>query len=226
LELSRLRRGLARPIIIVGAVLALLAVVSPVSDINTLVMPDQRFLFPAILLVLAGLPWKAASPRRGALVAVGVLLVLGLHLVELVSVQPQLRQAADATRLIPAGSPVTTVAIPAAGGCGAGPGPTIGVPSLRWFDVHRLLANGDLRAGLQETSGIQLRFDPVRAPGLTVLVVPAADAGQAVTATADPPPWIEIFACPRDLATARNVLGPAYRTVADGDRFAILRSTG
>lgn len=224
---SRMWESLIRPIMVVGLVLAGLAVVSPVSDINSLVRPDQRFLLPAILLVVACLPWKVATPRRTVAVTAGVLVVLGLHLVELLSVQDGLRQPADTlARLIPSGSSVTTIAVPARGGCGAGPGPTIGVPALKWFDVHRLLAADDLRAGLQETSAVRLRFDPVREPGLTQLVVPADQAGQAVTTTATPPEWIEIFACPVDLAMARRIVGPAYRTGVDGDRFAILRRVG
>ena len=46
-------------------VLAVAAVLDPVGNVNSLTKPDQRLLFPAILIVLAVLPWKPVCPVSG-----------------------------------------------------------------------------------------------------------------------------------------------------------------
>ena len=219
-------RSLRTPVAAAAIALLALALVSPVSNVNDLTKPDQRLLFPAVLLLMASARWKPSGRLRDAAVVAAVLAVLGLHLAELQSVQPPLQRLAQAGwESIPAGSSVTTVAVPSDGGCGTDRVPSIGVPALKWFDVERLLRTGQTRANLQETSAIRLQFNPRIQPGLTALTSSAALAANDIaTATAAPPAYIEVIACSADLDTVQKQLGSRYRRVSVGAGFVILTS--
>ena len=170
----------------------------------------QRLLLPAILLLLAVLPWKRARIRSTVAVAGVVATTLTLHGVTLVSLDAPLQRAFDAIdATIPDNAAVATLAVPADGGCGPQPGPSIGIPSLKWFDVYRMLAHHEVRADLQETSGVVLRFDPTAGPGLTSMSTSASAARAAVDAT--PATYVEAFACPADLVPCRRRAGSPVR---------------
>lgn len=214
------------PVVVAGAVLAALAVLDPIGNVDALTKPDQRLLFPAVLLVLAGLPWRDRAPGRALAVAGVVAGSLVLHAVAVLSTDaPLAALAAGVERAVPPGVAVTTLAVPSDGGCRPGWGPTIGIPALKWFDVGRRLRDGDLRADLQETSGVTLRFDPVAEPGLATRTPPSSQAAEAVQG-AGSTDWVEIFACPADAARAAAALAPTYRTVATGEGYAVLRRSG
>jgi hypothetical protein len=203
--------------------LAVMAVLDPIGNLNSLTKPDQRLLFPAVLLLLACLPWRPLRlPAGGAVVGV-MLVALGLHGIALVSLDAPLQRAFDAIdTAVPADAAVTTVAVPADGGCRPGLGPSIGIPALKWFDVVRMTAWHQVRADLQETSAVVLRFDPRSEPGLTTLSVAAPAAAEAVRATA-PAAYVEVFGCPADVSTVGGTLAPEYRPVVSGDGYAVLR---
>jgi len=198
------------------------AVLDPISNLNDLTKPDQRLLLPAILLLLAVLPWKRALIRGTVAVAGIVATALTLHGVALVSLDAPLQRAFDAIdATIPDNAAVATLAVPADGGCGPQLGPSIGIPSLKWFDVHRMLARHEVRADLQETSGVVLRFDPTAGPGLTSLSTSTSAARAAIDAT--PATYVEAFACPADLVHVTGTLAPRYTQVVSGEGFAIFR---
>ena len=85
--------ALRTPAGITAMILAAVALLDPVGNVNSLTKPDQRLLFPALLLVLAALPWKALRPSTAAagvgLVAAGLV----LHGVAFVSMDAPLQQA-------------------------------------------------------------------------------------------------------------------------------------
>ena len=79
-------RALRTPLGATAMVLAVAAVLDPVGNVNSLTKPDQRLLFPAILIVLAVLPWKPVCPVA-AFACVGIVAAaLAQHAVALVSV--------------------------------------------------------------------------------------------------------------------------------------------
>jgi hypothetical protein len=214
--------ALRTPSGITAMILAAVALLDPVGNVNSLTKPDQRLLFPALLLVLAALPWKALRPSTAAvglgLVAAGLV----LHGVAFVSMDAPLQQAyAAIDDAIPDDAAVATVAIPADGGCRAGAGPSIGIPALKWFDVHRMLDRDEVRADLQETSGIALRFEPVGSPGLTTLSTAATAAGAALDGTQAT--YVEVFGCPADLARVRKTLAGRYTEIRSVEGLAVLR---
>lgn len=206
----------ATPQVVAALAVAIVAVLDPVGNVDSLTKPDQRLLFPAVLLLLAALPWRPMRPRPAVAVVGVVVATLALHGVAWRSADPPLQRALAAIdAAVPATATVTTLAVPADGGCGPGAGPSIGIPALKWFDVARMLPLGLRRAALQETSAVVRRPDPD--PGLTALT-PAAAGATAAT------PVVEVFGCPADVATVRRTLGPGYATVASGDGYAVLRS--
>jgi hypothetical protein len=215
-----LRAALARPLAVAALILAALAVLDPIGNVNSLTKPDQRLLFPAIVLLAAALPWRPLRPRA-CVAAVGVVLAtLALHGVAWVSMDGPLQQASDAIGAgVPAGAAVATVAVPSDGGCSAGVGPSVGIPALKWFDVHRLLRGGEVRAELQETSAVVLRFDPRTGPGLTTISAAPPDAVAAVP----PAAYVEVFGCAADVALVVRGLAPRYAVTATGPGYAVLR---
>jgi hypothetical protein len=214
--------ALRTPLAVAALVLATVAVLDPIGNVNSLTKPDQRLLLPALLLLLAALPWKPARARSTVAVAGVVAVSLLLHGLALVSLDVPLGRVSDAMdATVPGDVAVATLAVPSSGGCGPQPGPSIGIPSLKWFDVHRMLAHHEVRADLQETSGVTLRFDPMISPGLTTLSTAASAARGAVQAT--PATYVEVFACPGDLARVTGALAPEFVQLVSGDGFAILR---
>lgn len=213
---------LRTPLGVAALILTTVAVLDPVGNVNSLTKPDQRLLLPALLLLLAAVPWKPARVRSTLVVAGAVAISLVLHGIALVSLDAPLGRAFDAMdATVPDKVAVATLAVPASGGCGPEPGPSIGIPSLKWFDVQRMLAHHEVRADLQETSGVTLRFDPTRSSGLTTLTTAASAARAAIAAT--PATYVEVFACPVDLARVTEALAPEFVQVASGDGFTILR---
>jgi hypothetical protein len=214
------RGALATPPMIAALILAVVAVLDSVGNVNSLTKPDQRLLFPAILLVLAALPWRRSRPSTDLAVVGVVSATLMLHAVALVSLNAPLQQAYRAIdRAIPVGAGVTTLVVPADGGCQSQSGPTIGIPALKWFDVYRMLNRHEVRANLQETSGVALRYDPITGPGLTTLSTAASAVRPTIDAT--PSAYVEIFACPTDLISISTAMAPRYRKVALGEGFEV-----
>jgi hypothetical protein len=222
LRVGSMRGALRTPLVGAALILAMVAVLEPVNNVNSLTKPDQRLLLPAVVLVLAAMPWQRSRPKAGIAAVAVVSATLLAHTVALVSLNAPLQQIYSATdRAIPDGAAVTTLAVPADGGCGPQPGPSIGIPALKWFDVYRMLNRHEVRANLQETSGVAVRYDPLRGPGLTAASTAAAAAPATVDAT--PATYVEIFACPTDLVRVRSALAPRYVELASGERFGVFR---
>jgi hypothetical protein len=214
--------ALRTPLAAAALVLAAVALLDPLGNVNSLTKPDQRLLLPAILLLLAAMPWNRAG-HRGAVAVTGVVAAtLTLHGIALVSLNVPLQRAYDAVdATIPDNAAVATLAVPANGGCSPQLGPSIGIPSLKWFDVYRMLDHHEVRAVLQETSGVAMRFDPTSGPGLTALSTGASEARAVIEATSST--YVEVFACPADLVGVTGALAPRYAPVVSGEGFAIFR---
>jgi hypothetical protein len=205
-----------------AVLLAICAVVDPISNVNSLTKPDQRLLFPALLLGLAALPWRPARVRNTSVVFGVVAATLVAHGVTWVSLDAPLTRVTDAISTVPSGASVTTIAIPGDGGCRPSSGPSIGIPSLKWFDVARKLRLHDVRAELQETSVVRMRFDPRADPGLRTLTMSAADSVNALSGGATE--YVEVFGCPDALVAVER--GAArYRAIATGDGYLVLHRT-
>jgi hypothetical protein len=84
-----------------------------------------------------------------------------------------------------------------------------------------MLDHHEVRADLQETSGVTMRFDPTSGPGLTALSASVSEARAAIEATSST--YVEVFACPADLVGVTGALAPRYAPVVSGQGFAIFR---
>lgn len=89
------RQDLAHPVVLTATLLAVVAVLDPIGNVNSLIKPDQRLLFPAVLLLLllAALPWRRATTGRSVAVVAVVLADAG-------SAAPSREQAHHATSSI------------------------------------------------------------------------------------------------------------------------------
>jgi hypothetical protein len=210
------------PVLWLSSILALVALVLPISTINDLIKPDERFVVPALLLAIAALPYRVVRRRMTALGPVLAAAVVTLHLVEYVDVGQQIATvdaAIDAG--VPDGTSVLHLTVPAPSGCAPGTGPVTGVPVLKWFAVDHALEGGPALVNIEETSLVHARRSmPADA---TVLDLDVADVSAAVLPTGYP--YLEVVACPSDLAAVRQELAPRYAPVARGDAYTILART-
>ena len=178
---------------------------------------------PALLLAVAALPYRPGRLRVTALGPALAAAVIALHLVEYVDVGQRIAQvdaAIDAA--VPAGTDVLHLTVPSRYGCDPAAGPVTGVPVLKWFAVDHALEGGPARVNIEETSLVHARrsvppdatvLDARRRPTCAAAVLPAGH------------PYIEVVACPSDLAAVRQELAPRYRSIASGDTYTILART-
>jgi hypothetical protein len=220
LDVQALRTAVStRPVLWLGGALAAIALLLPISTVNDLIKPDERFVVPALLLATAALPYRAVRARMTALGPTLAAAVIGMHLVEYVDVGQRIATvdaATDAT--VPDGTTVLDLTVPSRHGCSPTAGPVTGVPVLKWFAVDHALEGGPARVNVEETSLVHAR--PSSTPDATVLALDVPEVATAVL-PADPP-YVEVVACPSDLEAVRQVLEPRYRTIADGDAYTIL----
>jgi hypothetical protein len=223
LDVSAIRTAVStRPVLWLSGALAAVALVLPISTVNDLIKPDERFVAPALLLAVAALPFRAVRRPMTALGPVLAAAVIALHLVEYVDVGQRIaRVDAAIEAAVPDGTNVLHLTVPSPSGCAPAAGPVTGVPVLKWFAVDHALEGGPARVNIEETSLVHARHS--MAPDATVLDLDVADVPAAVRAGGYA--YIEIVACPSDLEAVRQVLAPRYRAIAQGDAYTILTRT-
>ena len=86
-----------RPVLWLSAALAAVALLLPISTVNDLIKPDERFVAPALLLAAAALPYRPGRLRVTALGPVFAAAVVALHLVEYVDVGQRIARVDAAT---------------------------------------------------------------------------------------------------------------------------------
>ena len=211
-----------RPVLWLSAALAAVALLLPISTVNDLIKPDERFVAPALLLAAAALPYRPGRLRVTALGPALAAAVVALHLVEYVDVGQRIAQVDAATdAAVPAATDVLDLTVPSRYGCDPAAGPVTGVPVLKWFAVDHALEGGPARVNVEETSLVHARRSAP--PDATVLTLDVPDVATAVLPATTP--YVEVVACPADLAAVRQVLAPRYRSIAGGDTYAILART-
>jgi hypothetical protein len=212
-----------RPVLWVSAMTAAVALLVPLAEVNELIKPDERFVLPAALLALAALPYRPLRPRTAAAVAVLVVATLGLHVVEYRAAAPQIaRIDAMTDAAIPAGSRMLELAVTSHAGCTPAFGPSVGVPTLKWFGVDHLLETGDALVALDETSIVHARPD-AGPPQLTALTPATPAEAVAAALSADPAyPSVLVVGCPADVDAVVDGLAPTYGTAARGPASAVL----
>jgi hypothetical protein len=225
LDRSALRAALEnRPVLWLAGLLVGIALVLPISMVNDLIKPDERFVVPALLLAVAALPYRAVRPAATAVTALLVVAVLGLHVAEYVDVGRRIARVDDATdAAVPAGAPLVYLTIPSRYGCGASPGVSVGVPVLKWFGVDHAIETGQARVNVEETSIVHA--DGPAEGGMTVLAPTLSEVPGAVLPKAAGHPYVQAIACPSDLAGIERELAPTYRPIAHGEGYTILRRT-
>jgi hypothetical protein len=212
-----------RPVLWVSAMTAAVALLVPLAEVNELIKPDERFVLPAALLALAALPHRPLRPRTAVAVAVLVVAALGLHVVEYRAAAPRIGQIdAMADAAIPAGSRVLELAVPSHAGCTPAFGPSVGVPTLKWFGVDHLLETGGTLVALDETSIVHARPD-AGPPQLTALTPATPAEAVAAALSADPAyPSVLVVGCPADVDGVVDGLAPTYGTAARAPASAVL----
>ena len=211
-----------RPVLWLSGALAAVALVLPISTVNDLIKPDERFVAPALLLAVAALPYHPVRRHMTALGPVLAAAVIALHLVEYVEVGQRIAgvdAAIDAA--VPDGTNVLHLTVPSPSGCTPAAGPVTGVPVLKWFAVDHALEGGPALVNIEETSLVHARRSVP--PDATVLDLDVAAVPAAVL-PADYS-YIEVVACPSDLEAVRQDLAPRYRSIAQGDAYTILTRT-
>jgi hypothetical protein len=212
----------SRPVLWLAGLLVGIALVLPVSMVNDLIKPDERFVLPALLLAVAALPYRAVRPAVTGVTGLLALVVLGLHAVEYVDVGHRIARVDAATdAAVPAGAPLVYLTVPSRYGCEASPGLSVGVPVLKWFGVDHAMETGQTRVNVEETSIV--RADGPAVGGMDVLAPTLAEVPGAVLPVAGQYPYVQAIACPSDLAGIEQALAPAYQPIAEGDGYAILR---
>jgi hypothetical protein len=220
-DLRRWRRSIAtRPVLWLSAVLATVAVVLPISMVNDLIKPDERFAAPAVLLAIAALPYRPTGRCVLALGAALAAVVIGLHVVEYTDVGTRIERidaAIDAD--VPDQAQVLHLTVASRSGCAPSAGPVTGVPVLKWFAVDHTLEGGPPGVNIEETSLVHAR-DPARLD-TTVLSLDTPDITAAVPATGLAYPYIEAIACRSDLTEIAQEIAANYRPIAHGETYAI-----
>jgi hypothetical protein len=221
IDLPRLRRAIAgRPVLWLSAALAVVALVLPISMVNDLIKPDERFVAPALLLATAALPYRRTRFRVTALGAGLAAVVVGLHAAEYHDVGGRIGSidaAIDAN--VPGQTRVLHLTVPSRYGCAPSAGLVTGVPVLKWFAVDHTLEGGPAGVNVEETSLVHAR-EPAELD-TTVLALDVPDVPAAVLPTAFAYPYVEAIACGSDLKEIEHAIAPAYRTIARGDTYAI-----
>ena len=211
-----------RPVLWLSIARAAVALLLPISTVNDLIKPDERFVAPALLLAAAALPYRPGRLRVTVLGPALAAAVVALHLVEYVDVGQRIARVDAATdAAVPATTDVLDLTVPSRYGCDPTAGPVTGVPVLKWFAVDHALEGGPARVNVEETSLVHARGSTP--PDATVLTLDVPEVATAVLPASAP--YVEVVACPADLAAIRQVLAPRYRSIADGDTYAILART-
>jgi hypothetical protein len=224
LDRSALRAAVeGRPVLWLAGLLAGIALVLPVSMVNDLIKPDERFVMPALLFAVAALPHRAVRPAVTGVAGLLAVAVLGLHVVEYVDVGHRIARVDAATdAAVPAGAPLVYLTVPSRYGCEDAPGLSVGVPVLKWFGVDHAIETGQAAVNVEETSIV--RADGPTGGGMTVLAPTLSEVPGVVLPLAADHPYVEAIACPSDLAGIERELAPAYRPIAHGEGYTILRS--
>ena len=225
LDLSRLRTAIAtQPTSWLSTALAAVALVLPISTVNDLIKPDERFVAPAVLLAIAAAPYRVGRFRVTGSGAALAAVAISLHLVEYVDVGQRIAQvdtAIDTT--VPGDASVLHLAIASRHGCGTSAGPVTGVPVLKWFAVDHTLEGGPAGVNVEETSLVHTRSSA--ALDTTVLALDVPEVPTVVLPTAFAYRYIEVIACASDLEKIERSLAPAYEPASRGDAYAILKRT-
>jgi hypothetical protein len=223
IDLPRCRRAIAGlPALWMSAVLAVVAVVLPISMVNDLIKPDERFVVPALLLAVAALPYRPTGRRVPALGAGLAAVVIGLHVVEYTDVGTRIQQidtAIDAR--VPDQARVLHLTVASRYGCAPSAGLVTGVPVLKWYAVDHTLEGGPAGVNIEETSLVHAR-DPARLD-TTVLALDVPDIPASVLPTVVADPYLEVIACGSDLAEIAHEIAPDYRPIAHGDTYTIFK---
>jgi hypothetical protein len=224
-------RSVSRPILVLAAALAVIALAIPWQVVGGMYNPDERILLPALLLAAAALPIMGLTPRRG-LVAVGVVAAgLAVHALQFDRAGRELWRINAATgRAIPAGSRVLSISLfhnDLRSTCNPEPGFTIGDEVLRWFGVVRMLESGGTRLNLMETSFVRKEFSGTTPHDLWAMSLRAPEVAGMLRASpglSRSYPIVELLGCDAEIRAAAAGLGPDYVPVTSGPWFAVLRA--
>jgi hypothetical protein len=217
-------------LLVLSLALVFAALVTPLSTAGGLARPDERLVFPGVLIALTTIGMKRMSATRVLACAASVVLILGLHFMEDRRVSGR---SADIDALIdatvPRGEPVLSLVLsdgPVNGGCDSGfSGPSFGAPTLRWFGLFQLMDNSRFDIDLLETSIVSRTHAIGPRPDLLVetRTTSAFRGGDDLKAESANFAFIEASGCAADLALVRDRYADAYDVVGATAGLEILR---
>jgi len=216
----------SRPVFWLGTVLAAAAVLIPISGLSDLIRPDERFTLPALLVILAALPFREFRFRRAIPMVCLVVVLLGAHAVEYRAVGKAMRNVdVAADTFLPARAPVLSVSLYVVdGGCSPSTTPLIDVASLKWFSTDFAMENGQPRVNFDATSFVYARFNPNSQPGLTMMAATVPEfIHQVLPSVASTYSYVQVLGCAPNVATVEAALAPQYHSVSRGEGFEIFR---
>jgi hypothetical protein len=210
---------------------AVLALFWPFGTLDGMGRPDERLALPAILLLLASLPLRRASPFVSALAAVPVLAVLGLHTAEFRASSGRIEQVLAVVRdRIPPDAPYLSLTVwdgRVEGGCEPSPSrPSIGQPTLKWIALARQIETGKLATHIMGSGLVGIEFPPDRIEDVATFIMKTREvAGWAGTGdSAAPPParYVAVLGCTASRLAAESALARYYVPIESGDSVTVL----
>jgi hypothetical protein len=217
-------------LVVLSLALVFAALVTPFSTAGGLVRPDERLVFPGVLIALCTIGMKPVSAARVFACAASVVLILSLHYIEDRRVSGR---SADIDALIdatvPRDEPVLSLVLfngPVNGGCDSRfSGPSIGAPTLRWSGLFQLMDNGRFDTDLLETSIVSRKRELGPRPDLSVETRTTREfrGGNDLKSESENFAFIEASGCADDLALVRDRYADTYDVVAATEGFEILR---
>jgi hypothetical protein len=225
------RQSTRKPVLVLLALaLVLAALITPFSTAGGLARPDERLVFPGVLIGLTTIGMKRISAARAFICAASVVLILSFHYIEDRRVSGRsahIDALIDAT--VPPDEPVLSLVLfdgPLNGGCDSRfSGPSIGAPTLRWFGLFQLMDNGRFDIDLLETSIVSRTREVGPRPDLFVAVRTPREfrGGNDLKPESGNFAFVEASGCADDLALIRDRYADTYDVVAATEGFEILR---
>ena len=224
------RRRAARDLLVVSALLGAGALLLPISEYADVVLPDQRLIFPALLLAIAALPFRLWRSPPAVAVTVILSALLLVHVPEYRSASRRLEELhRETSEAIPPSAPVLSISIrPRTLGSGCYPGslPSFGAFTAKWIGVLRLPETGGPRVNIMSTSLVlrhrytrrenDLYVTARRVSEITELSNTIADYGDRYR-------YVMLIGCADHLARAKGVLQSRYSEVRSGDGYVVLK---
>lgn len=218
-------------IVAAGGILIAMGIIFPFAWFAGLLRPDERLLFPGILLLLAALPARPLTILRGAVLGLIIAGLLAFHAVEYRQTSHYLASTEQALRTaVPQHERLLVLSVHTGNltqnACEDARGPSMGIPVLQHFAMNRLLTDDPGRAELFETGLIAERSGSRgrrRDLAIRVVTTEAIAAEEIdVPEMANEFQYVQVVGCTDHIEMLTERMADRYDTLAEGPGFSIL----